>query len=313
MFDPPADKPQSVGDLVGRAFRIFRQGIPLYFQTLTGPTIVAALGGLAVQWVIIYGFSSLADKPTGWPICLLVFLTSLLILLITRWVLAIRLLCFLRMSGGFSTDYASALKELHKRQWMVLAVFLLAITFTVAVTIGGVVGFALTVALPRAGLAAMVLTMGSILLIFLSFIAAYYLTWITVPVILSVTVCEDLPLNASISRGINLVKNDLGRSIAFGTLLYVCLVALSYPLCLPLVGLEAADAFSKEMLAAAGKDVYKMPIYLMILSQIWESLLSMLIWPIAFLGYGLYYSDLRLRQEGLDISRNLEALSQRGI
>jgi hypothetical protein len=309
VFDPPPDKPQSVGDLVGRAFRIFRQGIPLYLKTLTGPTVLSAAGGLGIQWFAVYGISAFDNGPSSQAVFYLgAFLCSLILLLVARWVLTVRQLAYLRLASGFATDYDSAHQHVKQRQWRIMAIFFLSVAASVLILLLALVGFFLTQLLPKTGLAAMLISIGSMVSILLLFFAAYYCVWLITPIALAVLSCEKISLGSTISRSLNLVLADPWRNATFCLLLCICIGLLSYPLCLPLIGIEAADRFSKDLLTA-GQDSYKLPLYLMIISGVWESLVYMLLWPVVFVAYGLFYYDLRLRQEGLDISRNLDSLS----
>ena len=45
-----------------------------------------------------------------------------------------------------------------------------------------------------------------------------------------------------------------------------------------------------------------------IVSQVWEQLVSMIVTPISFTCFGLYYCDLRMRQEGLDLIERVQVM-----
>jgi len=126
--------------------------------------------------------------------------------------------------------------------------------------------------------------------------------------VLAVLACEDLPLSATVNRGLSLASNNLGHTLTFGLLLFAAISALSYPLSLPVVAFTIVDSIQQELGSGSISEAYKLPLYLMVINQAWESLINMLLWPAMFLAYGLLYYDLRLRQEGLDIARTLEAL-----
>jgi hypothetical protein len=104
--------------------------------------------------------------------------------------------------------------------------------------------------------------------------------------------------------------NDFGRSFAFGLLLFIAITAISYPLTLPVVVLSLVDMFQQGLSSETIVESYRMPFYLMVVGQVWESLVNMLLWPVIFMAYGLFYYDLRLRQEGLDLTMRLDALQR---
>ena len=74
---------------------------------------------------------------------------------------------------------------------------------------------------------------------------------------------------------------------------------------------SALEFFRHGMSAEHLADPTKVPMYILVLTQAWESLVNMLLWPVTWLTYGLYYYDLRVRQEGLDVLQNLRLLEQR--
>src|SRR4030095_1145980 len=68
LFDPPSDHPQSVCDLIGRAFRVYRRKIPLFFKVLIGPTIFATVGSLGLQWAVTYGVGTESTHSISLPL-----------------------------------------------------------------------------------------------------------------------------------------------------------------------------------------------------------------------------------------------------
>lgn len=52
LFDPPPQQLQSVGDLIGRAIRLYRKNIKLFFHVLLWPTIFLTAAKVAFHWGI---------------------------------------------------------------------------------------------------------------------------------------------------------------------------------------------------------------------------------------------------------------------
>jgi hypothetical protein len=127
--------------------------------------------------------------------------------------------------------------------------------------------------------------------------------------ILCVVACEDVNLSTAVNRGYNLILGDFWRSWSFSLLLLTAVSSLLYPLSLPLLFLTFGDALQQNIVSDL--DNYTLPVYVMVINQAWESLVNMMIWPVAFMAFGLYYYDLRIRQEGLDISRTLDELESK--
>ena len=51
-----------------------------------------------------------------------------------------------------------------------------------------------------------------------------------------------------------------------------------------------------------------MPVHIIMLNQAWEGLINMLIWPLFFLAFGIFYLELRVRSEALDLNSRLDVL-----
>jgi len=310
LFDPPSDQPQSVGDLIGRAFRVYRRNIPLFFKVLIGPTIFATVGALGLQWAITYGVSPESTHTISLPLLFGVIVCSLLIVAIAKWVLVVRQLAFVRIMAGFAGDYPTAYQFVAQRKWAVLALYFTGIALIAAVFVAWVLEVALTALLPRVGLAMALLTVVGVTVGIVGMIASICLIVLVGFLVFSAAACEDVSLNTLISRGVSLTMHDFGRSLAFGILLFIAITAISYPLTLPVVLLSLVDMFQQGLTSETIVESYRMPFYLMVVGQVWESLVNMLLWPVIFMAYGLFYYDLRLRQEGLDLTMRLDALQR---
>jgi hypothetical protein len=307
LFEPPPGQPQSVGDLVGRSFRIFRRHVPLFFKVLLAPTIVATVGSLGIQWVANYGINTKHSVYLG--VAIAVGLISLLVLIAGKWLLTMRQLAFVRMTAGYALDYESAAKFVDERKWSVLAIYCLAVVGLFASTVGWIILMALIAVLARGSTGAMaLLVLGEILCtagLFLSIGVIFMVSYM----ILCVVACEEVNISTAVSRGYSLILGDFWRSWSFAMLLITAVSSLLYPLSLPLLFLTFGDAIQQNVVSDL--DNYTLPVYVMVINQVWESLVNMMIWPVAFMAYGLYYYDLRIRQEGLDITRTLDELESK--
>lgn len=310
MFEPPSDQPQSVGDLIGRAFRVYRRNIPLFFKVLLGPTIFATIGSLGLQWAVTYGVTPEPTQGMSLPLLAALIIVSIIILLAAKWILAVRQLAFVRMMAGFASDYATAYDYVARRKWMVLALYLSGVALMVAAFVVWVLEMALMALLPRFGLAMAIFTVFGVLIGAFGLLGSVCLIVLVGFLVFSAAACEDVPLTMLISRGLSLTLNDFGRSLGFGVLLVIAITAISYPLTLPVVILSLVDMFREGISSETIVGSYRMPFYLMVVGQVWESLVNMLLWPVIFMAYGLFYYDLRLRQEGLDLTMRLDALQR---
>ncbi|MCC6475298.1 MAG: hypothetical protein IT514_16310, partial [Burkholderiales bacterium] len=306
MIEPPSDQPQSIGDLIGRAFRVYRRHLPFFFKILLPPTIASTAGALGLQWAVTAAMSGDAAKPATIALMVGIIISSLIALLLSKWVLAIRQLAFVRMTTGFADTYPEAHAFTHSKRWVIVALYVLSIV-TMSVVVGAwAIAMTATYSIINAspGLRVAGLFLSTVGLIF-----ALTLAVLTTLLVFSVTACENQSLGGYISRASELTMAGLWRSIGFGALMAVTLTAISYPLSLPVVLLSLFDIFQQGVAASESMlDTYRMPFYVMVISQCWESIINMLLWPVIFIAYGYFYYDLRLRQEGLDLARRLDSL-----
>lgn len=306
MFDPT--KPQSVGDLIGRAFRFYRINVPLVVQVLMWPTVISIAGKVAMQW----GLATIARKewaaiyPAGAAIVI-----GWIVTIIAIFFLTIRQLALVRIANGFSDNFKEAYGFLKARMGTVILLMLIGYLI-----VGGLMGvwaveMVLCAFLFKAGPAMIVLGSIGICVGVFGLVLTALIFWLVGLVVLSVVACEETGLGNVITRGFALPMRDFGRTLLLGFVLFVTISTLSYPLSLPAVILSCMEFFRHGMQAGANlSDPTKVPMYILVLTQAWESLVNMLLWPVTWLTYGLFYYDLRVRQEGLDVLQNLRLLEQ---
>jgi hypothetical protein len=142
-------------------------------------------------------------------------------------------------------------------------------------------------------------------------LATVVLFWLIGLVCVSLASCEERTVPAVIGRGFSLTFHDFGRTLLFGLILVTTVSMLSYPLSLPAVLLSLFEFFRQGMNTEALTEPMKaVPLYVLILTQAWESIVNMLLWPVTYLAFGLFYYDLRMRQEGVDVLQKLELLER---
>jgi len=308
LLTQPLTQPQSAADLIGAAFSLYRKHVPFIFKILVGPTVAAALASLALQWAVNYALVGGSNKPSAIALVVLVILGAFAAVLAAKWILTIRQLALVRHANGFAREFPEADRYMWSRRWAVLGILLLAIVVIVAVTIAWTIELSLAVWIARAGQAGTALSVVGILFGALGLCLTLGYAVVLLYMVLSVLACEESPLSIIISRATRLTFRDSARALGFGALLIITISAMSYPLSLPIVAITAFDVVKHGLTAGSLSESYKLPFYLMVLNQTWESLVNLLLWPVTYLAYGFFYQDLRLRQEGLDLVRQLEAL-----
>lgn len=234
---------------------------------------------------------------------------GLLVWMIGLWILTLRQMAAVRLVNGFDTSYEDAHKYIKKHAWSILGLVTLgnvlfggvALLWIVEIIISAVCIKQGAPLLLYGGIFGVVVGIAGILISLICFL-------LIACMVLTIAACEEQPLSALVSRGFSLTVKDFGRSLLFGVLLLATLSLLSYPLSLPLVALSVFEFFRHNMSTETLTDPAKMPLYVLVATQVWESLVNMMLWPITFISYGLFYYDLRMRQEGLDVLKNLESL-----
>ncbi|HEY9679500.1 MAG TPA: hypothetical protein V6C76_15940 [Drouetiella sp.] len=308
MFDAPPANPQSVGDVIGRGFRLLRQHIPLMVREQIVPCIIMATGHSLFQFAVTYGLKNPKDLPMLGAGLLAILLGTLTVVL-GFWFLTIKLFAFVRLACGLAVNFEEAKQAALKRKWNILGFYLLtsmiicaAIVFWLIVMVLPVIAFskvpAIAVSGMLIGLAGLIVSAG--------LISVYYgLTNA------ALAIEEDRWLTL-IKRASALVTNDLGRACGFAILLSVIVSVLSYTLSLPIVALAVFELFRSGFPANHADPTTAMPFYLLVLSQFWQAMINMFLLPISFMSGGLFYRDLKIRQEGLDVVQRIKQLTAVG-
>jgi hypothetical protein len=306
LFISLPDAPQGVGDLVGIACRLVRGNIKEFWNFLLVPTVFATIAGIVFQWVFTYGASAVSqNKDIGAAFGLAgVFFVGLVVFVIAWWILGLRLLAIARTVLRFSPDLAHAKAYMYRRKWAVLGVYFLTFILLMASMIAWAfvaAGPAMVTGGKASVFAALGVTLG---VIGMTVTLVVYLLVSHLALVL--VACEEQSVVEVIGRAISLVFRHFWRSVAFGIVFAVTFTVISYPMSLPVAVITFTDAIQHGIAAAGGE--YKPPLHVLVIAQTWESLMGMYLRPLVVIGFGLFYYDLRLRSEGLDIKRKLQLM-----
>lgn len=124
---------------------------------------------------------------------------------------------------------------------------------------------------------------------------------------------EEYKWSTLLSQGFSLIGRDLWRVCGFGILLTVIVSIFSLTLSLPVVALTLFEVFRHGFTTQHMDPTAAMPFYCLVLTQFWQSVINMLLVPITFMSAGLFYRDLKIRQEGLDVIQNLRLLTNASV
>jgi hypothetical protein len=310
-FDPPPQQLQSVGDLIGRSIRIYRKNIKLFFHVLLWPTIFLTAAKVAFHWGVT-SFSLRLDQK-DWTMVIISGIAAVLGILSLIGValfLQLRQLSFIRLVTGFADNYADAQAYIMKRKWKIIGLVTLAYVAIIAsVTFWSII-VSVCMAFFKANTATTYLLFAGMLFGLLGLVVSITITCIALYFSFAVGACEDLSLGGLFNRTFALVFQDFWRSGYFCSLLFIALMVIGYPLSLPLVLVSIFEFMRQGMSPDFLTDPGKMPFYYTLFNQSWESIVSIITWPISFMATGLFYYDQRMRKEGIDLIRRIDDINK---
>ncbi|CAN5360979.1 hypothetical protein BH10CYA1_BH10CYA1_33520 [soil metagenome] len=308
MFEAPPSNPQTVGDIIGRAFRLFRQNVPLLLREQITPCIVMAVGHVIIQFAATYGLKN--PKDIGLLLLGLAgFGGGMLISVVGFWFLTVRQFAFVRLANGLSDDYRQALSFAFGKKWTIIGLFLLSYFFCVGMVVfwGAEIILSAVLGAKLLPLAIVGVIFGFVgLLVSIGLLSVYYL------LMTSALACEEQRWTTLLGKVFQLLVHDLWRACGFAILLSIIISIFSWTLSLPVVALAIFELFRSGFPGNHMDPSAAMPFYCLVLSQFWQAVINMFLVPISFMAAGLFYRDLKVRQEGLDVEHNLNQLTAAG-
>jgi hypothetical protein len=310
IFEPPPQQLQSVGDLIGRSIRLYRKNFKLFFHVLLWPTVFFTAAKVAFHWGVT-NLSLRADQKdwTMMGISGVIALIGILGLIVTALYLQLRQLSFIRLVTGFADNYKEAYEYISQRKWKILSVvFISYLAIFLCAAFWGVI-VSVCMAFFKANTATTYVLLGGMVIGLIGLLVSVTIACIALYCAFAVGACEDLSIGGLCSRTLSLVFQDFWRAGYFCTLLFIALMVISYPLSLPLLLLSIFEFIRQGMSPDFLTDPGKMPFYYTLCNQTWESIVSIITWPISFMATGLFYYDLRMRKEGIDLVRQINLLN----
>lgn len=286
--------PQTTGDLVGRAIRVYRANLRQWAPMLLWPTICVLIGR------VIYQASAACIQQTkmALPAALLVVI-GFTVIVIGKWFLLQKILAFVRLATGFSKTLPDAIAYVRRRKFAIIGMFGLGAVVFLAIcmlwTLEIIAGGVVAKAIPLLSAIAILLGLFGFFLSVVFMVIAFLFS-------LTVLACEDGSPTAILSRGFSLSSKRFLRTIGCGLFTALTVNLLATPMWLPISVIGSLDA-----IRLAGQ-VPGLPLYWQVVISMWETLIELITGPILFLAYGFYYYDLRLRYEGVDMLDSLETI-----
>ena len=139
--------------------------------------------------------------------------------------------------------------------------------------------------------------LGMLIIAPLFLLALVYGTWMSLRYSLAMPACvvEELPVGKALQRSIELSKDSRGRIFVLGLLVYAIKLLLGILLGFPFI------------IFAFKNPGHPVPLALMAVQQIANFIIDTLIGPMYAIGLTLFYYDQRIRKEGYDIERMMQA------
>jgi len=297
---------ESVGDVIGRAVRLFRLNYTPILQALFVPTIVCVAGRTLLQWGISQHFSW-RDLAPQFATCLI----GLIIAVLAVWRLTLIQLALTVQYVADGPNYKEVYQTIVKKQLQIFNCFWIswAALFVNAIvwSLFGVSTAILYSSFSNSSLGNVVAAAGISIVTLIGLFGGSIVIvgfWALAVVI---STMENEPFGKVCDDCVSFVSRDFWRVIYFVVASTFALSALLMPLYLPplLVGLFEVSRYA---LTHPGRHLTQMPFYLLVFGQAWESIVNMIIWPIFYFSVGFFYRDLKIRQRASDVLQKLEKL-----
>jgi hypothetical protein len=326
----------SVGDLIGQAVRLCWRNISMILQVLLVPAIGCMIGRICMQWPLtLFGpYSNLLAKsyfksdipniPLLW-IAVVCALIGMVLWFYSVWIMMLRLFALVKLYLAQDIPeeertFAKVYKKTKSLQWAILAVFSLGTFVSVLVTFGWTLMIILTALIVRLHiipawiLASLIFA--EVLGMLLTVILISIIYWLAYNDI----ILEEDNVKLAIARAWLLAWPNFWRIIFFVCLIVLVTVLITWPLSLPLIAFSIIEMFVKGGQASSGQDFVthiseemasfgaKAPFYRLALAQGWETMISIVTWPINLFAWAFFYQDLKKRTLSLDLLAKLQDL-----
>lgn len=308
-IDAALSEPAGLCDLIGYAFRSWRRNLPFIFKVMLAPTLVVALAKIVVQASAVYGFSGVSDlsdigRMLIWG--LLAFLATIAVVF-AGWYVALRQLALTRLVSGASSDWPQAWSYIDRKKFYLVGIYLFVFPILVALMIFWMIAVVISAALTQLGPAGTVAATIGMVVALIGVLVSSGIWAMAASLILSVFACTDLPFFAVIRTGCATCFRHIWRVVGFSLILAVVMMAFYTPLALPVAVASVADLLTQGVTSNGFNPDYKQSLWVIVFEAVWEEVIAMILGPIIFFCYGLLYTDIQYREEGLDIRRRLQA------
>lgn len=300
--------PLTAGDIVGRAYRIVRSNIKLTFLTVLGPTLLICAAKIAIALGFGSGALSGAVKTINNPAGIVAAVMGFVTLFIAAYWFYMTQLGLARVFMGYESDIKAALKFVNKQWFTLINLTLLSIVSVFAVLLPYMLT-AIMVAMAFKGnkSASAMIGLGFGLGAIIPFILICMISVAVSMAMVSIAFDKDSAFT-KFKHAIGMVARAPFRTFGFLCLALISMSLLTAPLSTPLMVAVFAEAFFAKLVDGTMSKAHEVPVFLSIFIQIWESCVNVIASPLYHVAVALFYRDLLIRQEGVDLSARLAAL-----
>jgi len=298
LFMP--QKPATLGDLVGVAFRIFRSNWRHFVGKLFWPSLFASISITGMEWTWLF-FIKGGGNMQGFALHLSILFGFAILFILSQWELALRCVALLRDTFLVDSKFEIAYKFARKHQWRIMVVYTAGVILPTIIFIVTTIGAILLLAFGKNILRIIAVTSFFSIIVAGTVMGAMALVLTAVWFVL--VSLEDLAIVKILERGYELVSPYWWRSGSFICLLCMSAFAVCLSFYLPLIGMEMFESFTH-----GGQAHGDMPLHLACVETAVGTILSILSTGIILVGSALYCRDLQFRREGQDISKHCSDL-----
>lgn len=288
-------KPATLGDLVGVAFRIFRASWRQFVSKLFWPSLFASLSITGIEWTWVL-FMRSGGSMQSFAMHLGLLFGFGLVFVLSQWELALRCVALLRSVFAMDDKFELGYKFARRRQWRIMVVYTAGMLLPTIVFIISIMGATFLLVFGKHLLRVVAVTGffsiiagGTVVLAMSLILTAIWFVLVSL---------EDIGIVKIIERGVELVSPSWWRSGSFICLLCLSAFAVCLSFYLPLIGFEIFDNIVQGSIQ--NNDL---PLHLAAMETAVGTILSILSTGVVLVGSALYYRDLKFRREGQDISK----------
>ncbi|MCA9801145.1 MAG: hypothetical protein KC777_04125 [Cyanobacteria bacterium HKST-UBA02] len=309
MSDALPEKPASLGDLVGLAFRLFRADWKQFVARLFWPSLFSSLCMYGTNWTLVHWINGRTLAVDWFVIHMLVMFACVVVVILCQWEIALRSVALLRNTLAVSPSYEEGLAYARRRQWAVMIVY--SISFLAPFIVGIVFGamFVATVFVGQFGSAGLVASIALAFIEGLALVVVGSFAVLLTGLCFLVIACETLKVGEALRRGVYLALRYKWRGASFISLLFASIFSVNLGVFLPVVLLAIYHVYTSAASTATGQ--VEFPFYIRALEVAETTVTSIVSVAIGMVGTGLYYRDMTLRVEGRDLIESLERLQAR--